>query len=232
MLGADQAALPTTVAAHMGGLVFADTGGTFTHVQTAGEQGDIKVSSDGDDEGANFSQGIQPFTIVIDAGELVYECRFKTSTITDTKHGIFLGLMESHTQSATVPIAAAGTLADANFVGFHRLESADNGEFLDTVYKANGITQVTVKANAHTLVADTYVKVGMVFNRDNDNILTFYVNGHPLPDTYTMVSGAGTDFPNEVQLGVFYAVLNATGTTPGDTHLSWIRCAQRRAWVL
>lgn len=227
-LGADVGALPTTVAAYMGGLVFTDTGGVFTHVQTSGEEGDVKVSSDGDNEGANFSQGIETFSIIQDAGELVFECRFKTSTIANTKHGIFLGLMEAHTQSATVPIAAAGTLADANFVGFHRLEA--DGDYVDTIYKANGVTQVTVKADAQILVADTYIKLGMVFNRGGDNELRFYVNGFELPDTYSVPSSAGDDFPNDVQLGVSYAVLNATGTTPGDTHLSWLRCAQKRNW--
>ena len=232
MLGADVAALPTTVAAYMGGLVFTSTGGTFTHVQTAGEEGDIKVSSDGANEGANFSQGTEPFTIVKNAGELVFEARFKVSTIANDGLNTFAGLIETHTQSATVPIVAAPTeavpLADQNLVGFSQNEV--DGDQLNTVYKANGVTLVTLKADAHTLVADTYVKAGMVFNRNNDNILRFYVNGFELPDTFTMVSGVGDDFPNDVQLGVAYAVLN--DTVIGNTHLSWIRCAQRRAWVL
>lgn len=230
--GADQAALPTTVAAYYGGLVFTDTGGTFTPTGTAGENGDIKVSSDGTNEGANWSQGVQPFSFFRHANnELVFECRLKTSTIANDKHGIFVGLMESHTQSATVPIAAAGTMADANFVGFWRLEG--DGDYVDTTYKANGVTQVIVKSDAHILVADEYIKLGMRFNHGGDYKLRFFVNGAELADTKTVPDEDpedGTDFPNDVQLGCVYAMLNATSSTPGDTHLSWIRCAQKRNW--
>ena len=58
-LACTASALPTTVGIHLGGLVFTSTGGTFTPTTTAGEQGDVKASSDGDDEGASFSQGIE-----------------------------------------------------------------------------------------------------------------------------------------------------------------------------
>jgi hypothetical protein len=233
MLGADVAALPTTVAAYMGGLVFTSTGGTFTHVQTAGEEGDVKVSSDGANEGANFSQGTEPFTIVKNAGELVFECRFKVSAVTNTTLNTLIGLMETHTQSATVPIPAAPTealpISDNNFVGFNQNEV--DGDQLNTIYKADGQTLVTLKADAHTLVADTYVKTGMVFNRNNDNILRWHIDGFELPDTQVIPAATAANFPDDVQLGVVFAVLNGA-TTTGVDHLSWIRCAQRRAWVL
>lgn len=216
-------AVPTTVGPYFGGLAFTSTGGTFTRVDTEG--GVVDVGSDGDNEGGNFSQGTEPFKIIQDAGELVFECRFKTSTIADTKHGIFIGLMEAHTQTATVPIAADGTIADSNYVGLMRLEA--DGDKLDTFYRANGITEVTVKADAITLVADTWIKVGMTFNRGGDNELRFYQNGIELVDTKAIPSAAGTDFPNDVRMGVAYAVINATGSTPGTTELDWIRCAQR-----
>lgn len=228
--GADGTALPTSPAIYRGGIVFTDTGGTFTHVMTSGEEGDLIVSSDAADEGASFTQGSEPFAIIQDAGELIFEARFKVSTIANDGLNTFAGLIEAITQSATVPIVAGPTeavpLSDNNLVGFSQNEV--DGDQLNTVYKANGITLVTVKADAQTLVADTYIKPGMVFNRNGDNYLRFYINGVELPDKKFIPSAAGTDFPNDVQLGVVYAVLN--DTTIGNTHFSWIRCAQKRNW--
>mgnify|MGYP006052756233 FL=1 len=219
---------PHPVAAGAEGLAgdyygFADTGGTVALADEVG--GAVTLSSDGDNEGASLRMKGRPFQISRSHGKLWFECRLKTSTITDTKHGFFVGLTDSLTLSATVPIAAAGTLADENFVGFHRLEG--DGDKVDCVYKADGVTQVTVEADAGTLVADTYIKLGMVYNPDT-YVLTFYVNGVAV-DTYTVVAAAGTDFPNDVRLGLVIAVLNATASTPGSTTIDKWRCAQLAA---
>jgi hypothetical protein len=200
---------------------FASTGGSVA----AGDEwgGTLVLSSDGDNEGASFGMRNFPFQISRSHGKFWFECRIKTSTITDTKHGIFVGLIDNSTLSATVPIAADGTLADENFVGFHRLEG--DGDYFDTVYKADGVTQVSVGADAIQIAADTYVKLGMKFD-PRTNKLTFYKNGVIAGATKTIPSAAGTDFPNDVRLGLVIAVLNATGTTPGETEIDWWRCAQ------
>lgn len=219
--------IPTTVDPYQGLRVFSSTGGLFTAVDENG--GVRKLGSDGDDEGSSVSRGIYPFKIIVDDGELVFEARVKSSTIADTKHGFFLGLIEDVAPTAILPIAAAGTLSDNNLVGFHRLEG--DGDKVDTVYKANTVTAVTVQADAATLVADTYIKLGMVFNRGNDNTLRYYSNGVELTTSKLIPSAAGTDFPNDVRLGWIFAVLNATATTPGDASIDWIRVAQRRLGV-
>jgi hypothetical protein len=201
--------------------MFRSAGGTI--VPADERAGVITLSSDGDNEGAIIGTSMLPFQIDRDLGRFACEFRIKTSTITDTKHGFLLGLMDTASFSATVPIAAAGTLADENFVGFHRLEG--DGDYVDTVYKADGVTQVTVKADAKVLVADTFIKLGMRFNPE-DNILRFYANGVELPDTKTIPTADGTDFPNDVRMGLFFAVLNATGTTPGNSSIDWWRANQ------
>lgn len=200
---------------------FADTGGL---VADGGEWGGtLNLSSDGDNEGASFRTSCAPFQIARGQGKFWFEARVKTSDISDTKHGLFVGLMADNALTATVPITAAGAIADVNIVGFHKLEG--DGDQMDTVYKADGVTQVTLQADAVSLTADTYVKVGIVFNPRN-NELSFYRNGVKLSTTYTMASAAGTDFPNDVRLGLVVAVLNATGTTPGSSEIDWWRAAQ------
>lgn len=200
---------------------FASTGGLVADGGEIG--GTLDLSSDGDDEGASFRTSCAPFQIKRNLGKLWFEARVKTSTIADTKHGIFVGLMADNALTATVPLTAAGAIADVNIVGFHRLEG--DGDYFDTVYKADGVTQVTVGADAAVIVADTWVKLGMVFDPSN-NVLSFYRNGVKLANSYTVVAAAGTDFPNDVRMGFVMAVLNATGTTPGSSEIDWVRVCQ------
>lgn len=200
---------------------FADTGGL---VADGGEWGGtLDLSSDGDNEGASFRTSCSPFQISRSHGKLWFECRVKSSTITDTKHGIFAGMMADNALTATVPITAAGAIADINIVGFHRLEG--DGDYFDTVYKADGVTQVTVGSDAAVIAADTYVKLGFVFD-PKTYVLSFYRNGVKLANTYTVIAAAGTDFPNDVRLGLVVAVLNATASTPGSSEIDWWRAAQ------
>lgn len=204
---------------------FASTGGSVVGV--AGVIGGQKVfSSDGDNEGASLAQVSLPVIISRDYRSMCFEARVKFSTIADANSGEVIGLWGAQTLGATVPIAAAGTLADANFVGFHRLEG--DGDQLDLVYKADGVTQVTLKADAYTLVADTFVKVGMRFeprsSKGGAYYLRFFVNNVeiiPTAGRYQIPSAAGTDFPNDVTLGLCAAILNATGSSPGTMTLDW-----------
>lgn len=208
-------------------LGFASTGGSVANGTDVG--GVRTLSSDGDNEGASFRRRSCPFKIARGQGKFVFECRVKFSTITDTKNGVFVGLMESASLTATVPIAAAGTLADQNLVGFHRLEG--DGDQIDCVYKANGVTQVNVQTDAlptqYVLAADTWIKLGMIYDPD-DYSLKFFANGVQIA-SYTVVSSAGTDFPNDVNLGFVIAILNATGTTPGDASIDWWYAGQLAA---
>lgn len=191
-------------------------------------RGGITLSSDGDNEGASIGQMIYPFQVSRSHYEFCFEALIKSSTITDTKHGFFLGMIDASALSATVPIAAAGTLADENFVGFHRLEG--DGDAVDTVYKADGVTQVSVQTDAVTLVADTFIKLGMKFtpkgDKDGPWILSFYSNGTRLSTSKQIPAADGTDFPNDVRLGWVFAVLNATASTPGTSSIQWLRVGQ------
>lgn len=200
---------------------FSSTGGLMDEGDEIG--GSVAFGSDGDNEGASIASRQLPFQVSASCGDFWFECRVKSSTIADTKHGIFVGLIDSCTLSATVPIAAAGTLADENFVGFHRLEG--DGDQFDTVYKADGVTQVTVKADAVTIAADTYVKLGMRYSA-RDSKLYFFADGVRLPDSKTIPSNTGTDFPADVRMGLIFAVLNATASTPGTAEIDWWKAAQ------
>ncbi len=219
-------------AAQNGYAQFGSATGTLT--AGTGQGGEVVMGATEDNEGVSFRTLQTPYKISRASKQLWFEARVKSSTITDTKHGIFLGFLENVALTAILPIAADGTLSDNNLCGFHRLEG--DGDYFDTVYRANGQTQVTVGADAQVLVADTYVKLGIRYYAErvdekcttssNTYILSFYGNGLRLASYKQIPSADGTDFPNDVGLGLVIAILNATGTTEGTTTIDWWRAAQ------
>lgn len=181
------------------------------------------VSVGTDNLGVNFATIALPFKIIRTYGDFWWETRLKISTITNNDCGVFAGLMEQLTYTVTAPIAAAGTLTDNNFVGFHRKEGS--GTQMDTVYKCDGVTQVSATDQLSTvLVADTYVKLGMRFNY-RDFSFKFYQDNLQLSTSYTIPSAAGTDFPNDVFMGLCFALLCGTGAN-GTLTVDWVRAAQ------
>lgn len=212
----------TTQANYGGGYkAFGSTGGTIVTAALPNGGGLVFTESD-DNEGLSLNTIARPFQLDFGKGSFWFEAVLKTNEVANTKHGIFCGLIDNATLSATVPIAANGTLADQNFVGFHRLEA--DGDQIDTVYKADGVTQVTVKADAlaTALAADTFISLGMRFDAGKSR-LTFLVNGDPLPDTKDIPSGIadGADFPNDVQMGMILALLCASADDAIVTLARW-----------
>lgn len=184
--------------------------------------GVITIDTDADNESVAIGSMVTPFQIDQNLGDLWFEARIKTSTIADTKHGFFLGLADSTALANAVPLTTADALADLNLVGFWRREA--DGDYVDTVYKADGVTAVTVKADAQVLVADTFIKLGMRYDAIGQ-VLKFYVNGTALADSKDIPAADGTDFPNDVRLRFVFA-LQAAAASPGSASIDWVRCIQ------
>lgn len=203
---------------------FMAQGATIVPADVAG--GALICSSDGDNEEIVLAPGAAPILLSSASPLAVFEARLKTSTITDTKHGFFCGLIESHLAATGTIIATAGTLADKNFIGWHRLEG--DGDKLDVVYKADGQTQQSLITDAHTLVADTFVKVGMVFdpNAKPANRIAFYFDGVRQSTFVTQALMDAATFPDDIALGMAFALMNATASTPGSTTLDWMAMGQ------
>ena len=220
--------IPTTEGAFGLFPVFSSTGGTLTE-DTTEVGGGWAFGSDGDNEGAGVRQGNGPFKLALTTGDFWFEARVLTSTIADTKHNLFVGLLENTALTATVPITATGALADKNFVGFHRTETAAKGALMSAVYKTDGNTQGTI-ADVCTLVAGTYTNLGMKFVPKRNygkavGSIYWYQDGAQVA-SYQLTSTAGNPFPNDIGLGFVFMVLNATGTTPGTSSIKHIRIAQ------
>jgi hypothetical protein len=202
---------------------FSSTGGTLLPA-TPAVGGIVTLGSDGDDEGASVATVGLPVKLLSTAGQFAFEARCKVSSIADTIFDTFIGFGDQMTLTATVPITAtAGSMADENWVGFHHLGT--DGDQFDTAYKADGHTAVYVGSDAITLLADTYVKVGMSFN-PNDGYLRFYKNGVELADKVLLPAGTGLTFPDDVQLGLVAAALNCAGSITPIFTIDWWQYAQ------
>ena len=94
-----------------------------------------------------------------------------------------------------------GALADKDFVGFQTLHAS--GEEIDTVYRKNGSAVQQVKDAAGTMVADTWIKLGLVYdpNAEDDKSMKFFIDGVELGDSVTdAIITAGSLFPTDEEL--------------------------------
>ena len=224
-------------AAEHGYAQFGSATATLVNDSTTTQGGVIKAGSTADNDGFGLRTDSTPYRIDRSVREFWFEARFKTSTIADTKHDIFIGLLEDVALTNIIPITAAGALADQNLVGFFRPETArtvagTGGAIMNTVYKAAGVTAVTVQSDACALVANTFTKIGMMFRRGTDkdfpgtNMLSFYQDGVRLSSSKNIPVAQATDFPNSVCMGLVFSILDATGSTPGTSSLDWWKAAQ------
>ncbi len=203
-------------------LLFGSAGATITPDAALG--GGIVLTEATDNESVSITTKQTPFQITAGAGSLWLEARFKTSTITTAEQAWIVGLMDATPQTAAVPITATGTIADINMVGFHHQEA--NTTAFDTTYKANTVTAVEVNSDVGTLVAGTYVKLGMKFDTTN-NVLSFYIDGILQAAGKTIPDNTGTDFPADVTLAPVLAMTLANSAAETVT-MDWWKIVQAR----
>lgn len=224
----------------LGWKAFGSSGGTL--VSSGAQWGEAVLTETDDNQGVNMATIALPYKIARNNAHFVSEIRVKFNNIADLDTGFFYGLVASQTLSATVPIAAAGTLVDSNYVGFHRREG--DGDQIDSCYRADDTgstvdavsyvdTDAITSLNASSgsaLVAATgsndsaaYIKLGMSFNCDTFEF-TYFINGVPLPTKVTVQSADGTVFPNDVAMGLCIAMLCGSANDSIVT-VDWIGAA-------
>lgn len=212
---------------------FGSSGGTLLGGSIQGGNGLVATETD-DNQGVNFATMALPFKISRTTGKFWWESRLKINNIVTLDTNWLAGVMDQQTLSVINPITAAGALADVNFVGFQKLEAQTTT--FNSTYKANGVTQVVVKSGVladcpTTLatVADTFIKVGMKYEPLPGTYaayqMSWFVNGFRLPNRVTVAAADGTDFPNDVNLGLVFAVLCGSANDSILT-VDWVEAAQ------
>lgn len=148
-----------------------------------------------------------------------FEARIKTVNITDAKYGLFLGFAEEALLAEDGVLGDSDAMADKDYFGFLRV--AADGDKLDIVHNtASGGGMTTDLADAITVVADTYIKVG--FYCDGTTI-TCYADGAAV--TSGTATLAGTNFPDGEEMGIYY-VLNAAHGDDCSARIDWVRVAR------
>lgn len=205
---------------------------------TANEKGNLALTMDSgsanDEAVLQWGRGLcAPFKLT--GKDLVFEIRFKVSAITAAKWSIAVGLGDVG-MGATDKIFAdtTGAMAtDADWLGFAKLLA--EGASWDGAYKVasqtyqDGATKTKLDS-LHTMVADTYVKMGFRY-RAHPKTLEWYVNnslpgGHIAPAKLTATEIDAATFPDDTFLAPVFGVKNVTADTALTVNIDWWACAQ------
>ncbi len=204
---------------------YIDTGNTITQVALAGgvialvtdtTDNDAPVLQAGGDTGGAFQ------ITTATAGKLWFEARIQVAALVE--HAVFVGLgAPGATADNGVHVDDTGAVVTtAAFIGWNAPAAASTVVFDGIHGKASG-TVVIAASDKHTAVADTWVKLGFVFDPIADT-LTYYVNGVAV--TTIDVSDAGTtNFPSGVLLSPVIAAKSGSGAAK-TLRCDWIRCVQ------
>lgn len=208
---------------------FGSSGGTITYADLQG--GAIVLTEATTNEANMLRTKTCPFQISSNKGAFWFEARVKVSSITNI--GMILGLWDDTTTTVDIPLSAADPpimATTGNFVGFRMPEGAG---VVNSVYDADDSGQTTdaevvVQSTIATLVADTFVKLGMRFDPNDSvaaNTLSFWVNGVRQTSGKVVPNATGTDFPADVRLGLLFGQ-KLVSTAAGVSTMDWWRAAQ------
>jgi hypothetical protein len=96
---------------------------------------------------------------------IAMEARVKKSVIT-AGTAMFVGLADPGSAAADLMVDDTGAMKDANWLGFHATQLLSTTDMTFS-YRANGQAVQDLISDVHTLVADTFVKVGFLYDYRN-----------------------------------------------------------------
>lgn len=212
---------------------YEETGGTITQVATE-KGGVIAITSDGTDNddmalAAGGATGVLgAISDTAGADHLtVFECRFKVSAITDDMGAIFVGLTEEGLAAAASMTDNTGVMADKDYIGFCSVHTnggtTGTNAILKFQYKKNGQTAQTPIATLQTMVANTWYKVGFVYDpkAPTSKRITVYLDNAEQSTYVTGANIAAATFPDGEEL-TFSALTHQGGATGAHTlSLDW-----------
>ncbi len=188
-----------------------------------GEFGVLEISHDGtahDDGNIELGSGVAGLVRIDDTvgsrSVVAAEARIKVTTVVVGGCCFAFGLGEPGIHDENMIVDTTGALVVKDFVGFQTLLTS-NSE-IDTVYAMASGSLVKVKDNAGTVVSDTWIKLGLVYdpNAATNKKMKYFINGVELGTSVTdVLIAAGTPFPldEELTLCLGTKILTGTATT-------------------
>lgn len=212
---------------------YIDTGGTITGL--ADEKGGVlALTTDGTDEDEiwiSSGDGTQQLGQISDTAGAdhvtAFECRYKISSITDSVMSHFVGLASPGLAAENTAVDATGVLkTTSSFIGFRTLL---DGNSIDFIYQKASQTLVTKISGVHVPVADTFVKLGFVYDpaATADKRIKVFVDGVEQSTYVTAANIASTTsyFPDAVALSFLAGYKNTTAAA-GELAIDWWSFAQ------
>lgn len=197
------------------------TAGSTISMTTTNPNGELHLETTTDNESIGImalgGKNVAAQFLLTAGKQAWFEARIKVVNITDAKFGLFCGFAEEGLCAEDGILSDADALADKDYIGFVRI--AADGDKLDTVHNKASGTAVVVKADAVTVVADTYLKVG--FYCDGTKVY-FFKDGVALADTCAL---ATTTVPTDEEMA-FYYILNAAHGDTCSAQIDWVRIAR------
>lgn len=149
-----------------------------------------------------------------DIHALWLEARMRALTVADA--GIYLGLGEEGLAADNgLMVDNTMEVADKDLLGFHTLAASPTR--LDAVHRLNGGAKVIHSQGVATLVADTWFKLGITFNR---KCVRFWVDG---VQKGNILLPSATSFPLD-QMLAFYASIKTGQAVAAKMQLDWVEC--------
>ena len=151
--------------------------------------------------------------------KLWMEMRIAQDSHTDSEGTAFMGFAQQGLLSTGALLAAneAG-MADVDYVGFQRIY--EDGDKLDTMYTTSSTADDTVGADAVTVVAETYQKLGIYCD---GTTVFFYADGVLLADSVLL---SDSNFPTDEEMALYIGVMGGVDADDVATHVDWVRVAQ------
>ena len=205
---------------------YAGTGCTVTGNAQAG--GAIRVSMDGtaNDEAsfgpADAGSAPYAFNLTSSLGKVAYEIRLKKSLVSNNSLAFVAGLGAAGLVADAVLADSTGALADTNFVGFQVLNAA--GATVNFVWRKSGQTLVTGISGVATLTADTYVRLGFVYDPTEATTkrIRVFVNGEENATGITSTQVSAATFPSATQLNPLVACIVGSGAAAATLDADWL----------
>ncbi len=200
----------------------------------ADDEGVLMLDTDGTDDdtvgitGGDNVQGVWRSPKVGETKKFWFEARFKVNTITNTDLSFFIGLMEPGKLSNGSPLGAAPTApVDVDYIGFFVAEA--DGDDLTIIHNEAGAGTAQSTTGQITLVADTYIRIGMKLVIDGNSIkVRFYADGVDLGDDAAVdISSTDVNWPGDTNMDVMITATSGAAGEDGDNlKVDWVRIAQ------
>lgn len=154
-----------------------------------------------------------------------FEARLSAAQITTTSN-YFVGLGEAGLAAADT-VTDAGAMADKDWIGFFALEAAS--QTLNFGYKKAGQTAQTIISGLQTMVANTFYKVGFMYDplAPAAQRIKVYLNGVLQATAITATQMAAATFPLEEKMAPLFGIKNNNAAV--SAALDWWAFSQEAA---